>query len=188
MEDFRRVVQVSLLEIIENLRNRVAGNAQSCATFFCHSAVLSLSAVLLRKVSNREFQYLSNDDSGPYLWALGSTCCIEQRFWDGIIQNTCISIKLDFELTFSFNLHCCCNCLNFLLPVQFLLSAFIFSCSKALYTLIEYRQKITNMTEVSIFVDFLTFRAMDEYKNANESEKERFLPKHHFQSLLINLL
>ena len=44
------------------------------------------------------------------------------------------------------------------------------------------------MHEVSIYVDFPTFRVMDEYNDANESEKERFLLNHHFQSLLINLL
>ena len=43
--------------------------------------------------------------------------------------------------------------------------------------------------ELSIFVTFLiTFRAMEEHNNTNKSEKERFLLKHHFQSLLISLL
>ena len=146
-----------------------------------------------KKTSRERLFPLIDGDKGHFLRAPGFTCYIKQRSWDGIIAKY-LQHKARFWIDVPSHSICCCSCLNYLPSVQFLLSAFFLLAVRKLCISLSNTEKtcnwfeIRNLSEVSIFVDFPTFRVMNEYNNANESEKEHFLLKHHFQSLRVNLL
>ena len=146
-----------------------------------------------KKTSRERLFPLTDGVKGYFLLALGFTCYITQRSCDGIRAKNS-QHKARFLIGVPSHSICCCSCWSCLLPVQSLLTAYFLLAVRKLCISLLNTDKTYNWFEkwllsvFSIYVDFPTFRVMDEYNDANEGEKERFLLKHHYQGLLVNLL